>query len=159
MLKHLMRNLLLAKVGMGVAGTYIARRLKHKSLEAVEQSDFFRLLMRLKQHTKTHRSDGFYQVSYTLKKTLADGTQVEAVAQKNRPISKTSLDDSLEIAVQAQDEELWVKLTIQSESMITLDWLPDKVKTELLGKYIIARQGSDENIRKAFAYLESALEI
>lgn len=158
-LKNLIRKIFFAKLGAGVISGIVAYRSKKQAESSVEQSDYFRLIQRIKTHPLTHRSDGFYKVVYRFQAELGEHRSIEAKVTNYRPIDKLVVKDGLEIQVKLKERLLKVSQEIQKRPLIDQALIPDIVRRKLPGLLYIEQEGTDSELAEAYDILGQALSV
>lgn len=157
MMKYFIRNLIYAKAAAGLLSSFYLYRKKTTALGQIENSGFYQLVKKIKNHPKTRRTDGFYKVVFEFDSRLADDSFVQARVKSYRPVEKISSKDSLEIAVGVGKDEFKISQVVVRKPVFSGERLPALVNRNILGILKIESKNQIKDIEKSYKLLDQAL--
>ncbi len=158
-MNQLIKKLLFVKLGAGLVTTAFAYRKKYQAIDAIEQSDFYKIMQRLIHHPKTRRRDGFYKISYQFSESFGEGSSVEATAEKYRPDDDITVNDTLDISLQTGSEKIHIRQSIRSRPLLDKLKLPPFLEKGVFGMFHVENTGSKPDVERAVSTLDRILGI
>ncbi len=158
-MKQYVKKLLIAKLGAGLVTSVLAYRKKYQAIDAIEQSDFYKIMQRLIHHPKTRRRDGFFKISYQFSESFGEASTVEATAEKYRPDDTITINDSLDIALQSGSEKIHIRQSIKTRPLIESEKLPNFLKKGVFSVFHVENTGNKIEIERAIKTLDLILGV
>ena len=158
-MNQVVKKLLVAKLGAGLVTSLMAYRKKNKAIDSIEQSEFYKIMQRLIHHPKTRRRDGFYKIRYQFLESFGESSTLEATAEKYRPDDDIAVNDSLEISLHSETEEIHIRQSIKSKPLLEMKKLPNFLQRGLFSVFHVENSGSKIDIERATKTLDRILGV